>query len=294
MSSQNSAPDGLLIVNGADVRRALPMSDCIEAIDRAMHAFSNAGADVPLRTIMVLPGGRNFYGVMPGYLDDPRALGAKVLTVYPDNSKRGLASHVGLVTLFDTETEPVIQGAILDKWHRVRGGIAGERETLRRCHADGPCPPAARRLLDISAEGAGRNGRARVGLINRAVDMAISPASDERQWGEADRWSTPFETLQSNRGDCEDYAILKYVALLEAGVPSADVKIVILRHLLPRVDHAAVAARVDGEWLILDNLTLTLVRDIDLARSIPEFVLDQDGARRFLWTGRSRRSASAG
>jgi ornithine cyclodeaminase/alanine dehydrogenase-like protein (mu-crystallin family) len=103
MNLKNAAPQDLLIVNGADVRRALPMSECIEAVDRAMRAFSDLGADVPLRTIMQLPGGRNFFGVMPGYLEDPRALGAKVLTVYPDNNKRGLASHVGLVVLFDTE-----------------------------------------------------------------------------------------------------------------------------------------------------------------------------------------------
>jgi predicted transglutaminase-like cysteine proteinase len=195
--------------------------------------------------------------------------------------------------LFDMETEPVVQGSIPDKWRRVKTDIAGEFEALRHCLDGNPCPPAARRLLDISAQGAGRSGRARVGLINRAVDMAISPASDERQWGEADRWSAPFETLQSSRGDCEDYAILKYVALLAAGVPAADVKIVIMKHLLPREDHAAVAARVDGEWLILDNLTLTLVRDTDLARSIPEFALDQDGAHRFLLSSRSHRSASA-
>jgi predicted transglutaminase-like cysteine proteinase len=195
--------------------------------------------------------------------------------------------------LFGAETEPVIEGDIPDKWHRVKADIAGEFDALRRCLEGNPCPPAAQRLLDISAEGTGRSGRARVGLINRAVDLAISPASDERQWGVADRWSTPFETLQSNRGDCEDYAIVKYVALLTAGVPAADVKIVILKRLLPREDHAAVAARVNGEWLILDNRTLTLVRDIDVARSIPEFVLDQDGARRFLWNSHSRRSASA-
>ena len=103
MSSKIGTPQELLIVGGADVRRALPMSDCIEAVDRAMRALSELRADVPLRTIMLLPGGRNFYGVMPGYLDDPRALGAKILTVYPDNTKRGLASHVGLVVLFDTE-----------------------------------------------------------------------------------------------------------------------------------------------------------------------------------------------
>jgi len=103
MSTAHCAPKGLLIVSGADVRRALPVSDCIEAVDRAMRAFSSGGADVPLRTIMQLPGGRNFFGVMPGYLGDPRGLGAKILTVYPDNPKHGLSSHIGLVVLFDTE-----------------------------------------------------------------------------------------------------------------------------------------------------------------------------------------------
>src|SRR5260370_34626700 len=103
MSSKDSPPKGLLIVGGADVRRALPMSDCIEAVDRAMRAFSSGGADVPLRTIMQLPGGGNFFGVMAGYLQDPRGLCAKILTVYPDNTKRGLSSHVGLVVLFDSQ-----------------------------------------------------------------------------------------------------------------------------------------------------------------------------------------------
>jgi len=60
-------------------------------------------------------------------------------------------------------------------------------------------------------------GLARVGLINRAVDLAITPTSDEAQWGVVDHWSPPFETLQTHRGDCEDYAIVKYVALLQAG-----------------------------------------------------------------------------
>jgi alanine dehydrogenase len=103
MSSSDSAPKGLLIVSGADVRRALPMSECIEAVARAMRALSKGGADVPLRTVMQLPGGRNFFGVMPGYLEDPRGLGAKMITVYPDNVKRGLPSHLGLVVLFDAQ-----------------------------------------------------------------------------------------------------------------------------------------------------------------------------------------------
>src|SRR5882724_5796047 len=103
MSSKDTAPRGLLIVSSADVRRALPMSDCIEAVERAMRAFSTGGADVPLRTVMQLPSSRNFFAVMPGYLGDPRGLGAKIITVYPDNAKLGLPSHLGLVLLFDAQ-----------------------------------------------------------------------------------------------------------------------------------------------------------------------------------------------
>jgi hypothetical protein len=39
---------------------------------------------------------------------------------------------------------------------------------------------------------------------------------------------------------------------------------------------------VDGQWLILDNRRLALVRDTKMAGSIPKFVLDQDGTRRFV------------
>jgi len=65
--------------------------------------------------------------------------------------------------------------------------------------------------------------------------------------------------------------ILKYAALLEAGIPKDDVKIVILKNFFPSENHAAVATRVDGQWLILDNRTLTLVRDTDVTRAILEF-----------------------
>jgi predicted transglutaminase-like cysteine proteinase len=192
--------------------------------------------------------------------------------------------------LFGMETEPLVGGAVSEKWSRAKIEIAQELDAVTRCRADGTCPVPAQRLIDLSMEGAGRSGRARVGLINRAVDLAIGPASDEAQWGVADHWSAPFETIQSGRGDCEDYAIVKYAALVESGIPRDDVKIVILKNAFPSEDHAVVAVHVDGQWLILDNRTLTLVRDTDLMRAVPEFVLDNEGAKRFVPTGRNRRA----
>jgi hypothetical protein len=51
---------------------------------------------------------------------------------------------------------------------------------------------------------------------------------------------------------------------------------------------------VDGQWLILDNVRLALVRDTDMIGSIAKFVLDKDGARRFVPRGRAGKGPSAG
>jgi len=204
-----------------------------------------------------------------------------------------IEGHQATAPLFGLDTEPVMAGNVVEKWSRTRAEIDRELDAVAQCRANVVCSPAAHKLIALSTSGVGKTGRARVGLINRAVDLAISPASDEAQWGVPDRWSAPFETLQSNRGDCEDYAIVKYLALRAAGLPEDDVKIVILKNVFPDGDHAAVAVRVDGEWLILDNRTLTLVRDTDLIRATPRFVLDRQGARRFVWASRRPRGGGA-
>jgi hypothetical protein len=53
------------------------------------------------------------------------------------------------------------------------------------------------------------------------------------------------------------------------------------------------AARVNGEWLILDNRWLTLVRDTDMMRSTPKFMLDEDGAHRFVHSDHTVSSPNA-
>jgi predicted transglutaminase-like cysteine proteinase len=191
------------------------------------------------------------------------------------------AYHRPARPLFGMETEPSA-GNLSSKWQAIEAEIEQEASVLAHCRTEQACPAPARDLLNIIAEGAGRSGLARVGLINRAVNLAIRPTSDEAQWGVADRWSPPFETLNTRRGDCEDYAILKYVALLEAGLPRDDVKIVVLRNFIRNEDHAVLAARVDGEWRILDNRNLVLVREADLVGAHPIFVLDRGGAHRFV------------
>jgi predicted transglutaminase-like cysteine proteinase len=185
---------------------------------------------------------------------------------------------------FALDAEPVKDGDVLGKWNGLNADVRSENETLMRCRDDAAhCPAAAQKFLDVIADGRAHDGRARVGVINRAINLAIRPTSDLTQWGVMDRWSAPLATLASGRGDCEDYAIAKYVALREAGVAKNDVRFVIVRDLLNNTDHAVLAARVDDTWLVLDNRRLALTEDTALARSVlPLFVLDESGVKRFV------------
>src|SRR5580692_7746841 len=58
--------------------------------------------------------------------------------------------------LFGMETEPVDAGELPEKWHHVGAAMAHDFAVVAQCHANGTCPVAAQRLIDISTEGAGR------------------------------------------------------------------------------------------------------------------------------------------
>jgi predicted transglutaminase-like cysteine proteinase len=184
---------------------------------------------------------------------------------------------------FGLGAEPVVAGEILAKWGGVEGKIKIENRVLARCRSGGSwCPRAAWRFLAIVNDGRARNGRARIGVINREINLSIVPTSDLAQWGVADRWSTPLETFTTHRGDCEDYAIAKYVALRAAGVPEQNIRLVVVRNDAVREHHAVVAVRLAGDWLILDNRWLALVRDREMWRATPLFELDENGVRQFV------------
>jgi len=215
---------------------------------------------------------------------------AQVAALDPAEPSIGSPAVVGpaiqtpvLAEPFGLDTVPVASGEVLTKWNGVEADIRGENEILELCRTNAEqCPAAARNFLAIVAQGRAQTGRARIGIINRAINLAIRPMSDLAQWGALDRWSAPLETLTTGRGDCEDYAIAKYVALTQAGVAAEDVRLVVVHDLAVDENHAVVATRLNGDWIILDNRWLTLVKDSEMPRMVPLFALDQTGVRLLL------------
>ena len=138
---------------------------------------------------------------------------------------------------------------------------------------------AALEFLAIVESGRKLAGRARLGEINRAINLKLKPKSDLALYGADDVWSPPLATLAIGAGDCEDYAIAKFVALQEAGVSPDDLRILIVRDDLREEDHAVVAARLDGNWLMLDNRHMAMVEDKRVRRYRPVFLVDRDGVK---------------
>lgn len=189
---------------------------------------------------------------------------------------------------FGLGASPLSEGGLLHKWLAVTKGLRHDQVILEQCRETmDTCPPAAKRYLAVIDKAISRDGRARIAEINRAINLDIRPLDDMTQYGTPDTWATPLMTFASGAGDCEDYAIAKYVALREAGIAAADLRIVVV-HDRARQDHHAVAAvRHDGRWLILDNRTLDIQEDIAIANFDPLFVLDSQGARRMVaWPGK--------
>ena len=103
-----------------------------------------------------------------------------------------------------------------------------------------------------------------MGEVNRALNLAIRYQRDSLQYGESDVWASPLATLSSGTGDCEDYATAKYLALREAGVPPDDLRLVVVWDTKLQQDHAVLAARLDGRWVVLDSKRFLLLDDHDV------------------------------
>jgi predicted transglutaminase-like cysteine proteinase len=94
-------------------------------------------------------------------------------------------------------------------------------------------------------------------------------------------WSPPLETLGAGIGDCEDYAIAKFALLRDAGIAEKDLKVLLVRDTAVRQDHAVLAVRVDGRWLVLDNRRSNLSETRDLPYFMPLFAIDHNGVSLF-------------
>jgi ornithine cyclodeaminase/alanine dehydrogenase-like protein (mu-crystallin family) len=94
----------------AAVANVLRYEDLIPAVERALIDFSSAKVLQPVRSILPVSQFHGFFGIMPSVYGD--IMGAKLVTLFPNNGEIGLPTHQGIIVLFRATTgEPL---AMLD------------------------------------------------------------------------------------------------------------------------------------------------------------------------------------
>jgi ornithine cyclodeaminase len=93
----------VLVISASEIAQLLPMRECIDVMADALSGLTRGDAILPLRQVLRLPDGKSAFAVMPAYLEQPKAVGAKVITVFPDNHGTSFESHQGAVLLFEAE-----------------------------------------------------------------------------------------------------------------------------------------------------------------------------------------------
>lgn len=92
----------MIILNEGEVEELLSMEACIAVMEQTFADWATGAAVQPLRTaIPIAP--TKVFGLMPAHLRKSGVVGAKVITVYPENHAMGMPSHQGVVLVFNQE-----------------------------------------------------------------------------------------------------------------------------------------------------------------------------------------------
>lgn len=93
-----------LLLNRADLQKVLDVSSVIEAVERGFADFSAGRIVMPVRTAVRVQDPPGVMLVMPCAMTESKALGTKIVSVFPQNPTRGLPTIPALYVLLEYET----------------------------------------------------------------------------------------------------------------------------------------------------------------------------------------------
>lgn len=148
---------------------------------------------------------------------------------------------------------------------------------------------SVRAWRELNMQAANQPDEAKLRLVNDFFNRRVRFMDDVDIWKQSDYWATPLETLGRGAGDCEDFAIAKYVTLTLLGMPADKLRLTYVRARIGGPQSNVVQAHMvlsyyaapGDEPLVLDNL----ISDIRPASRRPDlttvFSFNTDG----LWVG---------
>lgn len=160
------------------------------------------------------------------------------------------------------------------EWQRVRHSAF----TLdsENCATHAACNARAPRFQAMLEKAENARFYDKLTLVNRLVNTQIAYHEDDQIYGKLDYWASAQETLALGRGDCEDFAIMKYSLLRKLGVPEKSMSLVVLKDTARNLYHAVLAVSTSKGNFILDNVRNTVHQDTQIVHYQPLYSFSDD------------------
>lgn len=150
---------------------------------------------------------------------------------------------------------------------RQSGGC--DANTMTACHYD--------RWVKFVASIQDEDPVAQIRMVNAQMNKA-KYVTDKANWGTSDYWATPGEFM-ARFGDCEDYAIIKYMSLRMLGFTDDQLRVVAVKDLNLKVGHAVLVVFLHGKTWVLDNQIKSVVEADRIRHYKPVFSIN----RKYWW-----------
>ena len=205
------------------VHSLLPMPDLIAAMESALAKFSAREVLQPMRSVLTVGPTKAYFGLMPAYVPSPASLGAKLVTVFGDNHKRDLPSHLATILLLDPETGGLL--AIMDGRYITEARTAAVSAVSTRFLAK----PDASTLAIIGSGVQARSHLEAYQLVRQLKEVRI--------------WSPKQRSREQFVEDMSDHTSIPIVAAdsAEAAVRGADLIVLVTSSPTPVIEDAWVS-----------------------------------------------------
>jgi predicted transglutaminase-like cysteine proteinase len=98
---------------------------------------------------------------------------------------------------------------------------------------------------------------------------------DSKNYGRRDYWASPLEFFLRS-GDCEDYAIVKYVTLRELGFAAEQLRLVVVQDVVRDLAHAVLAVYLGEQIYIMDNLNRAILPQEQVSQYVPYYSINEN------------------
>ncbi|MCL6264559.1 transglutaminase-like cysteine peptidase [Craterilacuibacter sp. RT1T] len=130
--------------------------------------------------------------------------------------------------------------------------------------------------------------------VNQFINRRIRFADDVAIWQQSDYWASPLEMFAKGAGDCEDFAIAKYISLRSSGIEAAKLRLTYVKARIGGPDSNLSQAHMvlayypspSAEPLVLDNLVTSILPASQRNDLTPVFSFNTEA----LWAGNTRSS----